>query len=75
MGLTSFSNRLSKLAAVLGVKTMNQYLASSIYIDWQTPEVLTKAQQLATNTSNQEEIARRCFEFVRDEINHSWDHQ
>lgn len=54
---------------------MNQYLASSIYIDWQAPEVLAKAKQLAANASDQEEIARRCFEFVRDEINHSWDYQ
>ena len=54
---------------------MNQYLASSIYIDWQAPEVLAKARQLAANASNQEEIARCCFEFVRDEINHSWDYQ
>jgi transglutaminase-like putative cysteine protease len=49
------------------------YLATSDYIDWQQPQVLAKARELAAGSSDPLEIARRCFEFVRDEIRHSWD--
>lgn len=54
---------------------MNKYLASSEYIDWETNEVLAMAKELAIGTSEPEEISRRCFEFVRDEIKHSWDYE
>ena len=54
---------------------MNQYLQQSEYIDWPHPAVLAKAQVLAAGIANQVEIARRCFEFVRDEIRHSWDYR
>lgn len=54
---------------------MKQYLASTQYIDWQCPEVLAQAQDLADGASDDEQISRSCFEFVRDEVRHSWDHQ
>lgn len=47
---------------------MNKYLASSEYIDWEKPEVFAQARDLAGGVSKAEEITRRCFEFVRDEI-------
>lgn len=52
---------------------MNKYLASTEFIDWQNHAVLAKARSLAKDTSDNESIARRCFEFVRDEIKHSYD--
>ena len=54
---------------------MNKYLESSEYIDWQNPAVLAQARVLASGASESEEVARRCFEFVRDEIRHSWDYK
>jgi hypothetical protein len=54
---------------------MDKYLAVSEYIDWETPAVLMQAQRLASVPYHPEETTRRCFEFVRDEINHSWDYQ
>ncbi|WP_172202428.1 transglutaminase family protein [Niveibacterium sp. COAC-50] len=55
---------------------MTPYLASSSSIDWTTPAVHALAQQLAAEAgSGDEAIARRCFEFVRDEIRHSWDYR
>lgn len=54
---------------------MKKYLAASQYIDWQQPDVLAKAQSLAEGKAGDEAIARACFEFVRDEIKHSWDYQ
>lgn len=54
---------------------MSEYLASSEHIDWKNPEVLTMANSLAGGASDSTEIARACFEFVRDQIKHSWDFQ
>lgn len=54
---------------------MQQYLASSEYIDWQTESVLNQANKLAKGLTSDAEIAKRCFEFVRDDIQHSWDYQ
>lgn len=54
---------------------MNKYLAPSKYIDWETTEVMVLAKELAYKASEPEEIARKCFEFVRDEILHSWDYE
>ena len=49
------------------------YLAADAVIDWHDPAVLAKARELAADAPNQTEVARRCFEFVRDGIRHSWD--
>ncbi|MFZ6746299.1 transglutaminase-like domain-containing protein [Undibacterium sp. JH2W] len=54
---------------------MEEFLASSIYIDWQHPAVLSQARFLAEASDDQTEIARRCFYFVRDKIRHSWDYR
>ncbi|MCF8179223.1 MAG: transglutaminase family protein [Sulfuritalea sp.] len=54
---------------------MNRYLESSEFVDWRTPAVLARARRLAKGAETPEDIARRCFEFVRDDIRHSWDHQ
>lgn len=52
-----------------------KYLKSSIIIDWDHPEVLKKAKELSSFSYDDVEIARRCYEFVRDEIYHSWDYK
>jgi transglutaminase-like putative cysteine protease len=54
---------------------MQEYLATSRYIDWQHPSILQKAKALAAGFTSTENIARACFEFVRDEIKHSWDYR
>ena len=54
---------------------MKKYLESTEYINWNTPEILAHAKNLAQNTSDSEQIIRRTFEFVRDEIKHSWDYK
>jgi transglutaminase-like putative cysteine protease len=52
---------------------LDKYLASSDVIDWQQPTVLQLARALAKEAVNTTEIACRCFEWVRDEIEHSVD--
>ncbi len=54
---------------------MNKYLESSEYIDWKDPAILLKAKVLAKAFSQPQDVAKRCFEFVRDEIKHSWDYK
>lgn len=52
---------------------MDRYLDSSEYIDWKHPLVAAKAAALAEGAASDEAVAKRCFEFVRDSVQHSWD--
>lgn len=54
---------------------MHQYLESTEYIDWKTPAVLAKAKSLADGADSVEMIAEKCFLYVRDKIEHSWDYE
>ncbi|HET7832659.1 MAG TPA: transglutaminase family protein [Gallionella sp.] len=54
---------------------IQSYLKSSEHIDWKHPQVLQQASFLAAGATSEEEVARRCFEFVRDSIKHSWDYR
>lgn len=54
---------------------MKKYLESTEYIDWKNPDILIRAKTLSVGLSTHEDIARKCFEFVRDEIKHSWDYK
>lgn len=49
------------------------YFAASEVIDWDHPQVMEKAKQLAAGSADAHEIALRCFSWVRDEIRHSFD--
>lgn len=52
---------------------MKKYLDTSENIDCDHPEIIALAQKLAANKQSDIEIAKSCFEWVRDEIKHSWD--
>ncbi len=54
---------------------MQKYLESNKYIDWATKKVLSQAKQLARGIYDKVEVAKACFEFVRDEIKHSGDYE
>jgi transglutaminase-like putative cysteine protease len=54
---------------------MDIYLASNEIIDWDNPLVMEKAQALSRGLIHPEEIAKACFEFVRDKIKHSKDYR
>ncbi|GJL66891.1 MAG: Cro/Cl family transcriptional regulator [Nitrospirales bacterium] len=55
-------------------KSMQPYLASSRYIDWDTPAIIARAQALAKHHQSTLAIAKVCFKFVRDDIKHSLDY-
>lgn len=52
---------------------MDEFLEASEIIDFENPTVTTKASELAQGCNSDTEIAKRCFEFVRDEIRHTGD--
>jgi transglutaminase-like putative cysteine protease len=52
---------------------MQEYLAHSEFIDCTHPAIVAKAAELAVTDGGEIEVARRCFEFVRDRIQHSMD--
>lgn len=52
---------------------MQQYLSSSKYIDFDHPQVAAQAAELKSLYPDELELTKACFEFVRDEIKHSWD--
>lgn len=54
---------------------MKSYLESSVYVDWTYPKVKAKANALSAGRESSIEVVSACFEFVRDEIKHSWDYQ
>jgi transglutaminase-like putative cysteine protease len=54
---------------------MQDYLRQTEIIDFNQPDVLKKAKELSGNSQNLTEISRQCFEFVRDEIKHSYDYR
>ena len=54
---------------------MEIYLKTSEIIDWNNPAIVELANTLALNQSGPMAIARSCFEWVRDEIRHSYDYQ
>ena len=54
---------------------MKEYLTHSKYIDFDHPLVKEKADVLAKQASDELNLAQVCYEFVRDEIQHSWDYK
>ena len=52
---------------------MEEFLKSTEVVDWAHPAVLAKARELSQGSAGALEIARRCFEWVRDSIQHSSD--
>jgi transglutaminase-like putative cysteine protease len=64
------------IEAVVSKSTlMEEYLKATEVIDWQHPEVIDRAQQIASGLESAEAIAKACFEWIRDEIYHSFDYQ
>jgi transglutaminase-like putative cysteine protease len=54
---------------------MKAYLKDTEIIDYKNQEVMDLAKNLAKGCNTDVEIAKNCFEYVRDEIHHSGDYQ
>ena len=53
---------------------MQTYLKATNIIDYHDKSIQEQAKLLALNCEDDEQIAKVCFEFVRDEIKHSGDY-
>jgi transglutaminase-like putative cysteine protease len=53
----------------------DRFLHSTQVLDWKHPSVTALAARLAAGAQDDRAVARRCFEWVRDEIRHSRDYQ
>jgi hypothetical protein len=65
----------TNVSANLHRQAMNEFLEPSEQIDSDHPEVMKQALALSDGLKNPVDVARACFEFVRDGIRHSWDFQ
>ena len=54
---------------------MEEYLQVTEVIDWQHPEIIKCSKKIASGHKTPDEIAKACFEWVRDNIFHSFDFQ
>jgi hypothetical protein len=53
---------LSSLKIMRVSAIMEEYLRSTEIIDWRHPEILSKAEELASGRENLAAVARCCFE-------------
>lgn len=52
---------------------MDRFLRATAVIDWKTPSVVAASRRLRGDETDLRMVARRCFDFVRDEIPHTVD--
>jgi transglutaminase-like putative cysteine protease len=54
---------------------MNEFLQHNKTINWRHPDIVKTANNLRDRQGDEERTVANCFQFVRDEIQHSGDHQ
>ena len=54
---------------------MQKYLQATDIIDYNNSAIQILAKQLSTNCKDDAQIAKNCFQYVRDEIHHSGDYK
>lgn len=54
---------------------MKIYLESSRYVNWDKPDIKALSKFLSADYSLDEDITKKCFEWVRDNIKHSSDYK
>ena len=54
---------------------MKEFLQPTAIIDSDNPTIVATAKEIAGDATNEEEVARRCFLWVRDSVRHSSDYQ
>ena len=52
-----------------------KYLQESAIINWQHPAIIQRAEEIFSNSKSELDYIKNSFEYVRDQIQHSWDFQ
>ncbi len=55
--------------------TIEEYLSVSKYINWNDDSIISKADEFKQKYRDEISLVKAVYEFVRDEIKHSWDVQ
>lgn len=55
--------------------SFDDYLAASKYINWKDDCILAKSEEFKSKNADEISLIRTIYEFVRDDIRHSWDVQ
>lgn len=72
----SINNGAQKFMKELIIKdTIEEYLSVSKYISWNDNNILSKADEFKLKFADEVSLIKAIYEFVRDEIKHSWDVQ
>ena len=54
---------------------IDEYLSVSKYINWNNDSIISKADEFKLKFTDEISLVKSVYEFVRDEIMHSWDAQ
>lgn len=72
----SINNGAKKFMKELIIKdNIEKYLSVSKYINWKDNSILSKADEFKLKYADEVFLIKVIYEFVRDEIKHSWDVQ
>ena len=72
----SINNGAKKFMKELIIKdNIEEYLSVSKYINWKDNSILSKADEFKLKYADEVSLIKVIYEFVRDEIKHSWDVQ
>ena len=72
----SINNGAKKFMKELIIKdNIEKYLSVSKYINWKDNSILSKADEFKLKYADEVSLIKVIYEFVRDEIKHSWDVQ
>lgn len=66
-------NSNSKVNMILEKDDINEYLKKSSIIDYDNENIIKIAKKLQIGNNNEIELAKKCYEYVRDNIAHSFD--
>lgn len=55
--------------------SLEEYLSVSKYINWNDDSILAKVDEFKLQFADEISLIKAIYEFVRDEIKHSWDEQ
>ena len=62
-----------KTENVLSTTEKEKYLQNTAIINWQHPAIIECSEKIISNSKSDLEYIQKAFEYVRDEIQHSWD--
>ncbi len=63
------------MKALIIKDSLEEYLSVSKYINWNDNRILSKADEFKQKYADELSLVKVIYEFVRDEIKHSWDVQ